>query len=171
MSHGANHLDWVEDAPIDKNNNTIDVNLKGSINLAQRFVRGTIDRPYKKTIIAIGSMAYRSVLNGSAAYCASKAGLAMFMRCLAWELAPKGFGVYTIHPSNTLGAPMSEETIVGLMRYRGLSREEARDYWGASLPKKQWLTPENISDMVNFILSGKAEYLSGSNIELPGGQR
>jgi ketoreductase len=116
-------------------------------------------------------MAYKAVLNGSSPYCAAKAGLAHFARCLAWELAPKAFDVFCVHPSNTKGTPMTEETIKGLMRYRGLDRKEAEAYWGAVLPKWQWLLPENIADLVSFLVSGKAEYLSGANLDMAGGQR
>jgi short-subunit dehydrogenase len=171
MCHGAVHMDWLENAPYEKMKEVIDVNLTGSINLIQNFVRDTINAPHKKKIISIGSMAYRNVLNGSAAYCASKAGLAHYIRCAAWELAPKGYDVYCVHPSNTEGAPMSEDTVQGLMRYRNLSREEAEAYWGAVLPRDKWLQPEDIADVVSFLICGNSPYLSGSQIDLGGGQR
>ena len=66
---------------------------------------------------------------------------------------------------------MTEETIKGLMRYRYLTRSEAEEYWGASLPKERWLQPADIAETVAFLISGKADYLSGSNIEMAGGQR
>ena len=171
LCHGVVHMDWIEDAPKEKVKEVIDVNLTGSINMIQDFVRDTIDFPYKKKIISIGSMAYRNVLNGSAAYCASKAGLAHFIRCAAWELAPKGYDVYCIHPSNTEGAPMSEDTIQGLMRYRDLDRKTAESYWGAVLPRKKWLKPQDIADVVKFLVEGNSAYLSGTQIDLGGGQR
>lgn len=171
MSHGVTHLDWFEDCPEEKIRDIIDVNLIGSAIVAQEFVKLTIEEPCAKSIVSIGSMAYRAVLNGSAAYCASKAGLAHLMKCLAWELAPKGYSVFSVHPSNTEGAPMSEDTIQGLMRYRGLNRQEAEAYWGASLPKARWLQPQDIADEVEILLSGRVEYLSGGNIEMAGGQR
>lgn len=172
MCHGVTHLDWLEECPGEKVHEIIDVNLTGSILMVQDFVLATLEQPWRKQIIMIGSMAYRSVLNGSAAYCASKAGLAHFARCAAWELAPKGYDVFILHPSNTEGTPMTEETIAGLMRYRGLTRGEAEAYWGASLPREHWLQPEDIADTVNFLMAGGAGgYLSGGQIELAGGQR
>ena len=71
MCHGTTHLDWMEDTPREKIRETFDVNLTGTLLLAQAFVRDTINFPVRKTIIMFGSMAYKSVLNGSAAYCAS----------------------------------------------------------------------------------------------------
>lgn len=171
MCHGTAHLDWLENTEDKVAKNIIDVNLYGSIRLINEFVRQTINSPTRKKIIAIGSMAYNRVLNASAAYCASKAGLAHYVRCAAWELAPKGYDVYCVHPSNTLDSPMSEETIEGIMRYRNLSRAEAEGYWGAVLPKNSFLKKDEISETIAFLLEGKTEYLSGSQIDLAGGQR
>jgi NAD(P)-dependent dehydrogenase (short-subunit alcohol dehydrogenase family) len=171
FANGFSRLDWIEDMPADAIYQTVDDNMTASIIGAQEFVKQTIDHPWKKQIVFIGSMAYQARLNASATYCAAKAGLTHFARCLAWELAPKNYDVFIVHPSNTLGTPMTEETIAGVQRYRGISREEAEAYWGAVLPRDQWLTPEDIAETVAFLLSGKASYLSGANIDMAGGQR
>jgi len=171
MSHGVCHMNWFEEASPDSVAEVMDVNLFGSYNLAAAFVRQTIETNERKKIIMIGSMAHRNVLNASAMYCASKAGLAMLARCMAWELTPKGFDVYCIHPSNVDEAPMAEDTIKGIMRYRGVGRGEALQYWGANYLRDQSLTTKDISDLVLFLLSEKNGYMSGASIELGGGQR
>jgi acetoacetyl-CoA reductase/3-oxoacyl-[acyl-carrier protein] reductase len=171
MCHGVSHLDWMEDAPFEKVKEIFDVNLFGVYNVAQAFVRDTLHNAMRKRIIIIGSMAHRAVLNGSAAYCASKAGVAHLARCLAWELAPKGYDVYTIHPSNTLGTPMSHDTIQGLERYRALSHDDALSYWNDSKIRKRSLTVDEIADLVYFLLYSQTGYLSGAQLELGGGQR
>ena len=116
-------------------------------------------------------MAYNHPLNGSAVYCASKAGLAMLMKCLAWELAPKGYDVYTIHPSNVEDTPMSDDTIDGLRRYRNMTLPEAEAYWGDSPIRDEILTKWEIADLVRTLLSPNTGYLSGAQLELSGGQR
>lgn len=173
LCQGVTHLDWIEDAPLHKIVEIIKVNLTGSILAAQTYIQASMDSPYRKSIIFIGSMAHRAVLNGSAAYCASKAGLNHFAKCLAWELAPKGYDVFCINPSNTEGTPMTADTIEGLMRYRHLSKEAATAYWGASLPREHWLQKEEIAKLVAFLLSsdGRGGYLSGAPLDLAGGQR
>jgi len=171
MCHGVTHLDWFEDASLEQVKEIFDVNLYGSYNVAQAFVKHTIDSPYRKRIISIGSMAYRKVLNASAAYCASKAGLAHLMSCLAWELAPKGYDVYCIHPSNTEGTPMTEDTIQGLMKYRGISREAAEAYWSDSPIRNKILQPLDIAKLIYDILYSQHGYLSGAQLDLAGGQR
>lgn len=171
LANGYTNLNWFEDNSFEDIQHTFDVNVVGSLKIANQFIKATMDAPYKKYIVFIGSMAYRNVLNGSVVYCASKAALAMATRCLAWELAPKGYNVFCVHPSNVEGTPMSEKTIQGLMRYRNLTREQAEAYWGAVLPKDKWLQKEDIAETVAFLVSGNADYQSGSNVELAGGQR
>jgi NAD(P)-dependent dehydrogenase (short-subunit alcohol dehydrogenase family) len=171
MCHGVSHLDWFEDAPIDKIKEIVDVNVLGTCFATQAFVHATLYKPYRKTIIMIGSMAHKAVLNGSVVYCASKAAVAHLARCLAWELAPKGYDVFCIHPSNTYGTPMSEQTIAGLERYRHLSRDSAEAYWNDSAIRSHSLTTGEISELVLYLCSGNAQYLAGAQLELAGGQR
>lgn len=171
VSHGVTYLDWFEDLSYSKMAEIVNVNLFGVANVIQEFVNATLATDERKRIIIIGSMAHRSVLNGSAVYCASKAGVAMLARCLAWELAPKGFDVFCIHPSNTEGTPMTKDTIAGLERYRGLTHEEAESYWNDSPIRKQMLTTHDIAKLVKFLLEPGSEYLAGAQLELAGGQR
>ena len=171
MCHGAMHLDWIENTPIEDVKRVLDVNLFGTINVVRAFVKMSLNRPNRKTIISIGSMAYNKVLNGSSAYCASKAGMAHFMKCMAWELAPKGFDVFSIHPSNVENSPMSTETIEGLKRYRHMSHSEALQYWRTGCLRNSQLTKEEISNLVMFLLTPDVGYLSGTNFDLGGGVR
>jgi 2,3-dihydro-2,3-dihydroxybenzoate dehydrogenase len=170
-ANGFTELDWFEDNSLSSIDETFAVNVVGSLQAANLFVNETIEKPYKKYIVFIGSMAYKNVLNASVAYCASKAALAHATKCLGWELAPKGFNVFCVHPSNTEHTPMAEKTIQGIMRYRNMGRSEAEAYWGAVLPKDKWLQADDISEVVSFLVSGKADYMSGGNIDLAGGQR
>lgn len=170
-SHGVTWLDWFEDIPTHKLREIIDVNLTGTALVTQKFVQDTLTTNERKRIILVGSMAHRVVLNASAVYCASKAGLAMLGRCLAWELAPKGYDVFMIHPSNTEGTPMSAETIKGLERYRGISWDAAKAYWSDSPIREHILQTDDIAQLVMYLLGPHAAYLSGAQLELAGGQR
>jgi len=171
LVNGQTHLDWIENQPIEEIMNVVHNSLTASIVATREFVSATLSSSYRKHIVYVGSMAYNHVLNASAPYCAAKAGLAHFAKCMAWELAPKNYDVFCVHPSNTQGTPMTDKTIRGIMRYRDVSLSDAYDYWSAVLPKKHWLQPEEIGECVAALVSGKFQYLSGSPIELAGGQR
>ena len=171
FNNGLNHLDWIEDQPEEEIWNVTQAILTHTMVETSHFVKQTIKMSNVKTIIFIGSMAHNHVLNGSAPYCAAKAGLQMFAKCIAYELAPKGYRVYCINPSNVQDSPMSEATIQGLMRYKNLSRQEAEDYWGAECPMGTFLRKDEIAGVVSFLLTVEARYLSGTAIDLPGAQR
>lgn len=171
FNNGETHLDWIENQPFDKIDSVFRNSIVGNIKCTKRIVEKTIDLPIVKTIIFIGSMAHNHVLNGSSPYCSAKAALQMFAKCIAYELAPKGFRVYCVNPSNVTDAPMSEETIVGLMRYKNLTRSEADEYWAAECPIGTFLEKQEISDIVKFLMTNDARYLSGAEINLVGGGR
>lgn len=171
FNNGVNHLDWIENWPEDEIENVVMNCLTATMRAVQLIAKRRMNSQNKTKIIFIGSMAHKAVLNGSAPYCAAKAGLMHFARCIAYELAPKGFEVYTINPSNVQDAPMSEATIQGLKRYRNLSDEVARAYWGAECPMGEFLTKTEIAETVLDLIQNDRKYLSGAAIDLIGGQR
>lgn len=171
LANGWTHMDWIENYPSDQFWRVIDNTLIASMKGTSHFVRNTIDDPWQKHIVYIGSMAHGAVLNASAPYCAAKAGLHAFCKCMGWELTPKGYNVGIVHPSNTEGTPMTERTIKLLMRYRHLTRAQAEGYWGSINLKEGWLQPEDIAETVSYMVSGKNQYMSGRALELSGGQR
>jgi NAD(P)-dependent dehydrogenase (short-subunit alcohol dehydrogenase family) len=170
LSHGITHLDWFEDQPISRMEQMIEVNLTGTMSAISHFVRETMEQKYLKYVVVIGSMAHRQVLNASAPYCAAKAGVAHLVRCLGYELAPKGYRVFCVHPSNVAGTPMTEQTVRGLMRYREIPETVAWDYWqtGQIMPV---LLPGEIAKVVGELVDGRHDHLSGTQIELTGAQR
>jgi NAD(P)-dependent dehydrogenase (short-subunit alcohol dehydrogenase family) len=171
LCNGSTHLDWIEDQKPETIFKVVDDCLTGSILATSEFVRRTMNLPYLKYIVYIGSMAHRSVLNASAPYCAAKAGLDHFTRCMGWELTPKGYRVFCVHPSNTEGTPMTEATIQGLMRYRNLDREGAEAYWAHVNQMPRWLQPHDVAATVGWLVSGQADFLSGTSISMSGGGR
>lgn len=171
IGHGDMQLKWFEDYSFGEYEHLINTNLTSHLKIIKLFIDMTIEYKFAKYIIIIGSMGYDNVLNGSTPYCVAKAGLAMLVRCLAWELAPKNYNVMGIHPSNTQDTPMTEKTISEIMKFRNVNHESAEKYWGAICPRDQFLTKKEIYELVIFFLGGKCNYLSGANIELGGGQR
>ena len=171
MCQGTTHIDWIENQTTNWIAKQIGDSLLSHILQTNEYVKQTIDKPFRKTIIYVGSMAYRNVLNGSSVYCAAKAGLNMFARCMAWELAPKGYDVYVIHPGNVKDSPMARSTIKQLAEYRGLTPLEAELYWNTGNPRNTILTPYNIAELVCQLCHGTLQYCAGNPIDLTGGQR
>lgn len=172
LSHGVTRMDWIENQSPESMEEIVSTNLTGTAIMIGEFVKAAKDLRMRKKIVIIGSMASTAVLNASAVYCASKAGVAHLVRCLGWELTPKGFDVFGVHPSNTEGTPMTAQTIKEIKRYRFLSQREAEEYWGSINLKDRWLQPEDIASIVwELVTQSSFEWMSGQNLGLPGGQR
>lgn len=172
LANGKTNLDWIENQDGLEIGDVIQTTLTASILATSAFVRQTLKETHLKYIVFVGSMAHKSVLNGSSPYCAAKAGLAHFARCVAWELAPKGYRVFIVHPSNTEGTPMTEDTIQGIMDYRDLDRRQAEEYWASVRALPRWLQPEEIGRVVRaLVTSPDNEWLAGTQLDLGGGLR
>lgn len=124
-----------------------------------------------RTIIFIGSMAHKCVLNGSSSYCASKAALMHYVRCAAYELAPKGWRIFCINPGNVLDTPMTRKVKLGVQQLHGLNEADAEKYWGKCNQLGRFITKYEIAQYVEFLLSPQADHLIGSEINLTGGNR
>jgi NAD(P)-dependent dehydrogenase (short-subunit alcohol dehydrogenase family) len=168
------HLDWFENYMLDDQVEVLHDTLLCPMVATQQFVRTTLHTPWVKHIAYIGSMAYTKVLNASAPYCAAKAGLAHFARCMAWELGPKGYRVFIVHPGNVLDSPMTKVTVEGIARYRDIGMEDAYAYWASAEPPMGFLSRHEIAAVVESLVTDENEnwaHAVGSQIELAGGMR
>lgn len=119
---------------------------------------------YGDNISVVGISAIGAYLGNSTktAYCASKAAMNSAVRCLAKELAPKGFRINTIAPGVT-DTPMARS---------------ADDYGSGSdayktILERQYLgicQPEDIANTVVFLMSDLAKKITGSCLAVDGGK-
>ena len=93
---------------------------------------------------------------GATVYLGSKGALEQFTKGLAHELAPKGITVITVSPGFTDTAMMPADPT---FRQTG---EQAS-------PLKRLGTPKDIADVVAFVVSEEARWLTGQNIHAGGG--
>lgn len=91
---------------------------------------------------------------GATAYLGSKAALEQYTKGLARELAPKGITVNTVSPGFTETGMMTEE-------YRQIGIQLS--------PMKRLGVPKDVADVVAFIVSEEARWLTGQTIQAGGG--
>jgi len=91
---------------------------------------------------------------GATAYLGSKAALEQYTKGLAQELAPKGVTVNCVSPGFTETGMMTEE-------YRQIGIQLS--------PMKRLGVPKDIADVVAFIVSEEARWLTGQTIQVGGG--
>ncbi|WP_330254181.1 SDR family oxidoreductase [Nocardia sp. NBC_00565] len=106
-------------------------------------------------VINLGSMAGQIGLAGGAAYSATKAALAAFTRSWAAEYSPRGVRVNTIAPGPVYTGGSSRESLTALGKTTLLSRTAEA---------------EEIGDVIAFLASPAAGYLTGAVIPVDGGR-
>jgi len=141
---------------------TFEVNLKGVLLCSQAVAKHMIERRSGKIVNVGSSFSSRaSVCNlsgGGADYCASKAAVQALTRSLAMELGPYGINVNAVAPGIT-NTPM-----------HGVLWEGAQAYYQGSVPLGRLAEPEDIADVVLFLVTDAARYITGQTIHVNGGQ-
>ncbi len=109
--------------------------------------------------------------DASLAYAASKAALRTYSKGLANELAPHGVRVNAISPGG-IQTEAYERFVDRIAEGNGLSREEAKKKIFDSLggvPQGRFATPEEIADLVGFLVSDRASAIFGAEYVIDGG--
>lgn len=123
-------------------------------------------------IIHISSVAGKQALwNLNLAYAVSKAALNSYSKALATELASKGVRVLTVAPGATKTPPM-EKFITDYAASVGISVEEGMKQLMAQtggIPMGRMAEPEEVAQLVHFLVSPSAAYLTGANYAIDGG--
>jgi NAD(P)-dependent dehydrogenase (short-subunit alcohol dehydrogenase family) len=135
----------------------LDVNLKGSFLCAQAAARQMIVRRRPGAIVNLASTAVRGALRG-VHYSASKGGVVGMTRAMALELAPYGIRVNAVAPGLTDTAQP---------RY-GHGEEELAEM-GRAVPLGRMARPEEIADVIVFLASDEARYVTGQTLFANGG--
>ncbi|MET0812576.1 MAG: mycofactocin-coupled SDR family oxidoreductase [Microbacterium sp.] len=98
-------------------------------------------------------------------YAASKHGLTGLTKAWAIELAPHGIRVLSIHPTG-VDTPMND----GLAWLEGSTPQEiAERSAGNLLPGVPWIDPEDVAELVAFLVSDRSRYATGSQVVLDAG--
>lgn len=136
--------------------NVIDVNLKGTFNCAKHASAIMLKQRFGK-IINMTSVVGIAGNAGQVNYAASKAGVIGLTKSLAKELGSRGITVNAIAPGfiNTdMTASLSEKV-----------KEEA----SKNIPLKRLGDPEDVANLVGFLASDAANYITGQVINVDGG--
>lgn len=112
------------------------------------------------SVVFIASAAATMPVIGNAVYSASKAALVAYAKCLAQELAPRQIRVNSISPTMVW-------TDLALVGATVEQLQEAQ----LSYPLKRYGMPEDIANLVIYLLSNASVWMTGSNIEITGGSQ
>ena len=148
----------IENLSADTWKNLIEVNLSGAFYASRAASKYMLSQGAGR-IIFIGSAGAITGGGGSAAYSAAKAGINGLVRALSKELAPKGITVNAILPALI-------ET--DLLRDREPDPQK-RNKFIERIPLGRFGTPEDVGNLVVFLASEKAGFITGQHIIIDGG--
>ncbi|AAY81268.1 beta-ketoacyl-ACP reductase [Sulfolobus acidocaldarius] len=133
----------------------IKVHLYGAFNMTKQVVEGMIKYQWGR-IINMSSISWKGNV-GQANYSAAKAGLIGFTKTLAKELGKYNITVNAIVPG-FIDTPMTAPL-----------PDKIKKMFLERIPAGRMGRPEEISNIIAFLVSDEASYISGAEIEVTGG--
>ena len=158
---GTTQLDPFLDTSVETFDWLMNVNTKAPMIIAQETARDMIRRGVNGAIVNVSSMAAFQGVPEHAAYCATKGALDAMSRVMAVELGPHGIRVNCVNPVVTL-TPMA---------VKAWSDEGKAASMLSRIPMGRFVEPEEVAEVILFLLSDKAAMVHGSEILVDGGFR
>jgi len=155
----------------------MDVNLTGSFLISKAVAKTMIPDGEGKKIVIIASVAGTFGAPGSSSYCASKYGVIGLAKTLALELAQYKINVNIINP-DTISTNLVDERMVARAKAEGISVEEvikksespeAKAQMASRIPLGRTGRPEEVADLVFFLVSDQSSYITGEEFNIDGG--
>lgn len=161
------------DFPGDQWKKMMDVNLVGYFLCSKAVARVMIPNG-KGNIIQINSKSGKKGSYKNSAYAAAKFGGIGLTQSLALELAEYGIRVNSICPGNLLNSPLWNEGPNSLFkqyaRNQGITEEQVRQKYLNQVPLRRSCEYEDIANVMVFLASDEASYMTGQAINVTGGQ-
>ncbi|OUS21674.1 short-chain dehydrogenase ['Osedax' symbiont bacterium Rs2_46_30_T18] len=136
------------------------INFKGAVFTIEKFLPMLNDGA---SIINLSSINAYTGMPNTSIYAASKAALNAYTRTAATELAPRKIRVNSVNPG-PVATPIFGKT--------GMQEAQLNDFAGAiqnRIPLKRFGQPEDIANLVAFLASDDASFITGSEYNIDGG--
>lgn len=138
----------------------IDVNLNSAFYISKVTSESLLKNKLPGRIIFIGSWAAHKVHLHIPTYCVAKAGLRMFLQCIALELAPHNIIVNEVAPG-FVDAGLSGQ----FFKENPKGKENSRN----KVPNKLLITSEEVANNVLFLCDPNNKHMVGSTLLMDGG--
>lgn len=152
----------IENTTLDDWDKIMNVNLRSMLILTQMCI------PYleltKGNVVNVSSVAGTRAFPNVLAYCVSKAATDQLTRCSALELAPKGIRVNAVNPG---------VVVTNLHKRSGMEDEAYNKFLEHSKethPIGRVGTPQEVAELIYFLASEKASWITGATYEIDGGR-
>jgi sorbitol-6-phosphate 2-dehydrogenase len=160
----------ITEFPADAWRKVMDVNLFGYFLCARAAARIMVARK-RGVIIQINSKSGKKGSFRNSAYAASKFGGIGLTQSIALDLAPHGIRVNAVCPGNLLDGTLWQESLYEqYARNQGITVEEVRRKYESQVPLGRGCTYDDVCNVVTFLASDEASYMTGQAINVTGGQ-
>jgi NAD(P)-dependent dehydrogenase (short-subunit alcohol dehydrogenase family) len=136
---------------------TLDINLKGMFFCTRRVAAHLRDRQSPGAVVLLSSVHGTHAMHDHVHYAASKGGINMLTRSLAYQFAPDGIRVNAVAPGSIY------------VESHRLQQLYDPDAVGRQIPMGRVGTPEEIADVVLYLASPHASYITGQVVSADGG--
>ena len=153
--------DWMQ---------ALSTNLLSAVRLDRAVLPGMVEHD-SGAIVHVCSLQWKRPHESSPAYGPAKAGLRSYSKGLATEFGPAGIRVNTVTPGY-IATPQAEARIAQIMTETGTSRMEAEAVLLAAIggvPLGRPGTAAEVAQLVAFLVSDAAAYLTGAEFVIDGG--
>lgn len=165
---GIQHVEKIEDFPIDKWDRIIAINLSSAFHTMRAAIPLMKERK-KGRIVNIASAHGLVASPFKAAYVAAKHGIMGLTKTAALELAEFGITVNAICPGYVL-TPLVEKQIPDTARTRGITEEQVKsDVMLKFQPTRDFVSVEEVAATALFLASDAARQITGTHVSIDGG--
>jgi len=142
----------------------LEINFLSAVRLTSALLPGMLERA-SGVIVNITSGAALTAPAPLLHYAAAKAALNSYGKGLATEMAPRGVRVNTVSPGNVV-TPGADAVRDEFTKAYGVTKEIVE----AGIPLCRMGVPEDIAEMVGFLVSDRAAWITGSYFTVDGGE-
>ncbi|MHA0286965.1 SDR family NAD(P)-dependent oxidoreductase [Mycobacterium sp. C3-094] len=166
---GISFMHRFLDAPVERYDQTMAVNLKGVFVCGQAAAREMVRAGVSGAIVNTASMAGKQGrVPYLSDYVASKFGVVGLTQAMAYELGEHGITVNCVCPGY-VETPMQSRELEWEAELRGTTPDGVRDMMLADTPLGRLEQPEDVARAVAFLLSDDARFITGEALAVNGG--